>query len=108
MPAWKSSLLHWIANSEAFRKFQDKGISYCVADSSEISCNGMGTISRILDYCAIPITDLSVIERCLSRDSQEGSGFDQTLINDHAERLPEDVCTRARQLLAQYGYSTGE
>jgi hypothetical protein len=48
-----------------------------------------------------------VIEECLSRDSQKGSGFDQTRINDPAERLPEKMRARARQLSAQYGYSTG-
>lgn len=106
MPAWKSSLLHWIANSETFRKFQDRGIPYCVADFSEIRRNGIKTMTRILDYCAIPIADPSVIEECLSRDSQKGSAFDQTLINNPAKRLPEEIRAKARNLLAQYGYST--
>lgn len=108
MPAWKCSLLHWIANTETFRKFQAKGISYCVADFSEIRSHGMETISRILDYCAIPIADISVIEHCLSRDSQKGSAFDQTLINDPARRLPDELRSKARNLLAHYGYSTEE
>jgi hypothetical protein len=108
MPAWKASLLHWIANSETFRKFQNKGISYLVADFSEIRSDGMETISRILDYCAIPIADLSVIEECLSRDSQKGSGFDQTLINNPVKRMPDEMRSKARNLLAQYGYSIGE
>ena len=107
MPAWKSSLLHWIANSETFRKFRDEGISYCVADFSEIRSNGVETIRRILDYCDIPLPDVSVIEECLSRDSQAGSGFDQALINDPARRLPGEVRHEARKLLAQYGYSAG-
>jgi len=108
MPAWEASLFHWIANSETFRKFQDGGIAYCVADFSEIRSNGLETISRILDYCAIPIADLSVIEDCLSHDSQKGSGIEQELINNPARRLPEEIRIKARNLLAQYGYSTGE
>jgi hypothetical protein len=108
MPAWKLILLSWIANNETFRKFQNKGISYCVADFSEIRSNGMETISRILDYCEIPIADLSVIEECLSRDSQKGSGIDQTIINTPAKQLPEELRTKARILLAQYGYPPGD
>ena len=108
MPAWKLILLSWIANNETFRKFQNKGISYCVADFSEIRSNGMETISRILDYCEIPIADLSVIQECLSRDSQKGSGIDQTIINTPAKQLPEELRTKARILLAQYGYPPGD
>lgn len=108
MPAWKSSLLHWIANRDTFRKLQCKGIAYCVADFAEIKSNGMETIRRILDYCTIPIVDLPVIEACLSRDSQMGSGFEQSLINNPAHRLPEVMRSEARNLLAQYGYSVNE
>jgi hypothetical protein len=108
MPAWKLILLSWIANNDAFRKLQNNGISYCVADYSEICSHGMETIGRILDYCAIPIADWSVIEECLSRDSQEGSGIDQTIINNPAKQLPEEMRTKARNLLAQYGYPPGD
>ena len=108
MPAGKAILLNWIANSETFRKFEGQGITYCVANFSELRSKGLETISRILAYCGIPIADLSVIEECLSRDSQKGSGIDQTLINDPAKRLPEEMQIEARNLLGQYGYSTGE
>ena len=108
MSAWKLFLLSWIGNNGAFRKVQDKGIPYCVAVFSEIKNNGMETISRILDYCAIPVADLSVIEECLSRDSQKGSGIDQNLINNPAKRLPEEMRIKAQNLLALYGYPTEE
>ena len=108
MPVWKPILLNWIANSETFNKFQNNGIPYCVADFSELKDQATVTIRRILDYCGIPITDWSHIEECLSHDSQKGSGIDQTLINDPAKRLPEEMRIEARALLAQYGYSTGE
>ena len=107
MLAWKLILLSWIANNEAFRKFQNKGILYCVVDYSEIRGNAMETISRILDYCEIPVADLAVIEESLSRDSQEGSGIDQTIINTPAKRLPDELLSQARMLLAQYGYPPG-
>jgi hypothetical protein len=106
MPVWKPILLNWIANSETFRKFQGKGIPYFVADFSELKTKGMVTIRRILDYCGIPIADWSVIEECLSRDSQQGSGIDQALINDPAKRLPQAMRIEARNLLGQYGYHT--
>jgi hypothetical protein len=108
MPTWKFLLLNWIANREVFCSLQDKGVSYCVADYSEIKSNGLETISRILDYCEIPIADLSVIEECLSRDSQKGSGIDQTIINTPAKQLPEELRTKARMLLSQYGYPPGD
>lgn len=108
MPAWKTILLNWIANNETFRKYQAKGISYCVADFSELRNNGLETINRILAYCGIPIADSTVIEQCLSRDSQSGSGIDQNLINDPAKRLPEEMQIEARNLLGQYGYLTRE
>ena len=107
MPTWKFLLLNWIANREVFCKLQDKGISYYVADYSELNSNGMETICGILDYCVIPIADPSVIEECLSHDSQEGSGIEQAAINDPVKRLPEELQVEARILLAQYGYSAG-
>jgi hypothetical protein len=107
MPVWKSILLNWIANRESFRKFADRGIPYCVADFAELKNAGPETTRQILDYCEIPIADWSVIEECLSQDSQEGSGIDQNLINAPAKRLPESMRIEARELLGQYGYPAG-
>ena len=108
MPVWQPILFNWIANSETFHKFQKNGIPYCVADFSELKDQAAVTIRRILDYCGIPISDWSIIEKCLARDSQKGSGIDQSLISDPAKQLPEEMRIEARALLEHYGYSTGE
>ena len=68
----------------------------------------METISRILDYCDIPIPDRTEIAECLWRNSQEGSGIEQAFINDSARRLPDELRIAARKLLAVYGYSSRE
>ena len=48
--------------------------------------------------------DWSVIDECLARDSQKGSGIDQRLINDPVRLLPEASRIEACSLLRQYGY----
>ena len=89
MPVWKSILFNWIANSETFRMFQERGISYCVTDFSQLKSEGSEMIRRILDHCGIPVSDWAEIEQCLTRDSQKGSGIDRSLINDPSKHLPE-------------------
>jgi len=105
MPVWKLILLDWIANSECFRSLQDRGIPYLVVDYAELKQNGLNTIIRILEYCELPMPDHAVIEECLARDSQQGSGIDQALVRHPSRELPDSMQANATELLKTYGYA---
>ena len=108
MPIWKSMILNWIANSESFRRLRRSGIDYCVADFSELQSSSSATLERLLDYCDVNVPDWSVIDECLARDSQQGSGLAQDLINDPARQLPAAYRLEAHSLLRRYGYANSD
>lgn len=104
MPVWKVWLYNWIANVETRLRLGESGVAFCEASFAEIKRDPEAVMRRLFDACCIELEDWTPVHAALVRDSQEGSGIAQSLINDAARRLPDRNREEAIELLIERGH----